>query len=124
MDARYLKTANGFSDLVRGYGELFINLFKVMVFWYCLSQRSQTISRQIVIHQAMLFTIHNQNIMNTRLFFSHYSLPKNNGSSCQTRLSLRQGIEFNCIYIYIMVPAGIFVISVVRNPQSFKEHLS
>ena len=36
MDARYLKTADRFSYLIRGYSELFINLFKVMVFWYYL----------------------------------------------------------------------------------------
>ena len=38
-----------------------------------------------------------------RLFYVYYSLPKNNGLSCQTRPSVRQGTEFNCIYIYIYI---------------------
>ena len=40
--------------------------------------------------------------MNVRLFCIHYRLPKNDGSSWQTRLSVRQGTEFNCVFVFVL----------------------
>ena len=56
---------------------------------------------EIITHQVLSFLIHNQNIMNMRLFCIHHNLPKPSGSSCQTTLSGRQGTDFNYLFVFI-----------------------